>query len=149
MFIETISRLLLRDINRLQQEIEAYADESQLWQTPGTISNSAGNLCLHLAGNLQTYIGRELGGTGYVRDRPAEFTAKNIPRSELIAILRHTATVVEKTLAALDPAMLQAEYPVLIWEEKTTVEYVLVHLATHLTYHLGQVNYHRRMAGLH
>jgi len=145
MFIETISRLLLRDINRLQQEIEAYADESQLWQTPGTISNSAGNLCLHLAGNLQTYIGRELGGTGYVRDRPAEFTAKNIPRSELIALLQHTASVVERTLAALDPAILQEEYPVLIWEEKTTVEYVLVHLATHLTYHLGQVNYHRRL----
>ena len=77
MFIETISRRLLRDINRLQQEIEAYADESLLWQTPGTISNSAGNLCLHLAGNLQTYIGRELGGTGYLRDRPAEFAAKH------------------------------------------------------------------------
>jgi hypothetical protein len=106
MLTETLKSLFNRDLNKLKLEIESYQNESQIWEIDKNISNSAGNLCLHLIGNINTYIGAELGKTGYIRDRPLEFSLKDIPRSELISKIEQT---------------------------------------THLGYHLGQINYHRRL----
>ena len=72
-----------RDMLKLKEEISLYKDETNLWKVENTISNSAGNLCLHLIGNLKHFIGATLGNTGYVRQRELEFSSKNIPRSEL------------------------------------------------------------------
>lgn len=143
--IEVIRTLFNRDLNKLKSEIEAYQDESRLWLSSGTISNSAGNLCLHLVGNLNTYLGAEVGKTGYIRDRPLEFSQKDVPRAELILMVEATIKVVNHSLDQLTEADLQKEYPLLVFAEKTSTEYFLVHLTTHLAYHLGQINYHRRL----
>ncbi len=145
MLIQTLVKLFNRDLSKLIVEIEAYPDEPVLWQTEPGISNSAGNLCLHLIGNLNHFIGAVLGNTGYVRNRPLEFSLKDVPVAELKAKVEETLMVVEQTLAPLTDTDLDAEYPLLVFEVKTTTAYMLVHLATHLSYHLGQINYHRRL----
>jgi uncharacterized damage-inducible protein DinB len=148
MLINTLQSLFTRDLNRLRNEIELYTKEENLWKVEGNIVNSSGNLCLHLVGNLNTFIGKELGNTGYIRNRESEFSLKNIPRQELVRKIDDTIEVVNKTLDNLDESSLKNEYPIIVFEEKTTIEYLLVHLVTHLSYHLGQVNYHRRMIDL-
>jgi uncharacterized damage-inducible protein DinB len=145
MLLETLMILFDRDLNRVKCEIELYHTESDIWKIKGQINNSAGNLCLHLIGNLNTYIGRELGKTGYIRNRELEFSARDIPRKELLLHLENSKEIVSQTLSTLDENLLQREYPILVFEDMTSTEYLLVHLATHLTYHLGQINYHRRL----
>lgn len=145
MLIEALRSLFARDLHRLRVEIGLYKQEENIWKTEGSIANSAGNLCLHLVGNLNTYIGNEIGKTGYVRTRELEFSLKDIPRAELLHKIDDTIRVVHAALDKLHEDGLAVEYPVLVFEEKTSVAYLLVHLATHLTYHLGQVNYHRRL----
>lgn len=145
MLIETLKSLFTRDLNRLRQEIELYKQDENLWKTDVQIANSGGNLCLHLIGNLNTYIGKGIGNSGYVRDREKEFSLKNISRPDLLRMIDDTIQVVNNSLDNLDENTLANEYPVLIFEKMTSTEYLLVHLATHLTYHLGQINYHRRL----
>ena len=145
MLTETLKLLFNRDLNKLKSEIEAYTCESNIWMVESDISNSAGNLCLHLIGNLNAYIGATLGGTGYVRHREQEFSLKNVPQKELIGMIEKTRLVVNESLDKVSQVQLDTEYPMLVLKEKTSTEYFLVHLATHLGYHLGQVNYHRRL----
>lgn len=145
MLIETLKNLFIRDLKKLKKEIESYRNEQALWRVEKEIPNSAGNLCLHLVGNLNTFIGAELGKTNYVRHRELEFSLKDIPRIELLKKIEETISVVETSLDKVTADQLQQEYPVLVFEQKTSTEYLLVHLATHLTYHLGQINYHRRL----
>ena len=145
MIIETLQSLFKRDLDKLINEIELYHDEKKLWVVEKNISNSAGNLTLHLIGNLNAYIGAEIGKTGYVRNRPLEFSLKEISRNELIARITATMKVVEGSLDKLTADQLEAEYPVMVFAEKMTTGFFLIHLATHLSYHLGQINYHRRL----
>lgn len=143
--IETIKSLFIRDLKQLKTEIELYRDETKLWYTEKGITNSPGNLCLHLIGNLDTYIGATFGHTGYVRQRELEFSQKAIPRAILLEKIDETIAVVEAGLDNLTEEQLPKNFPVLIWEQPASIEYTLVHLTTHLAYHLGQVNYHRRL----
>jgi hypothetical protein len=122
-----------------------YQDEKNIWLTEKNIANSAGNLCLHLIGNLNTYIGAVYGHTDYIRQRELEFSQKNIPRIELLANIKATILVVNNTLEKMTAIDLSAAYPLLVFKKKTSIEYFLVHLTTHLAYHLGQINYHRRL----
>lgn len=145
MLVDTLRVLFDRDLHRLRNEIEQYKHEENIWKVEGTIANSAGNLCLHLVGNLNTYIGKELGNINYVRDRGLEFSLKGVPRQELLHKINATIEVVNKSLEHFDENSLLQEYPVLVFDQKTTTEFLLVHLTTHLTYHLGQINYHRRL----
>ena len=100
---------------------------------------------MHLIGNLNAFIGAALGKRGYVRDRRDEFSLKNVPKTELVGQIDALIPIVEKTLANLNSQMMEEEYPLTVFSEKTSTEYFLIHLATHLGYHLGQVNYHRRL----
>jgi uncharacterized damage-inducible protein DinB len=145
MLTETLKSLFNRDLNKLKVEIESYQNESQIWAIDKNISNSAGNLCLHLIGNINNFIGTELGKTGYVRNRPLEFSLKDIPRSEIISKIDETILVVNTTLDSLSENDLKAMYPQIVFEKEMTTEFFLVHLATHLAYHLGQINYHHRL----
>jgi len=145
MVIENLIILFNRDLNKLYNEIKLYQNEEAICKTDKQILNSAGNLCLHLIGNLNTYIGKEIGNTGYERNRPLEFSLKNIPRPGLLEMLKQTIDVVNISLEKLDDKSLETQYPVLVFEEKTSMGYLLMLLATHLTYHLGQINYHRRI----
>jgi hypothetical protein len=140
-----IKDIFLRDLERLRKEIAAYQDERKLWQVTDGISNSGGNLCLHLLGNLNTYIGAEMGKSGYVRNRNLEFSLKNIPQQELLERIDATTGVVDNALDSITDSQLQEEYPLLVYAEMTTTGYLLVSLVSHFGYHLGQINYHRRL----
>ncbi len=145
MLKETLSQLFERDLNRLLNEVTLYSDESNLWVIREGISNSAGNLCLHLLGNLNHFIGATLGHTGYVRHREDEFSLKNIPRQDLLLNINNCILIVKETLQKMKEEDMEKEFPVEVFGKKDSTEYMLVHLATHLGYHLGQVNYHRRL----
>jgi hypothetical protein len=137
--------LYQRDIKRLHQEIEAYTNETQLWQKVEGISNPAGNLALHLVGNLNEYIGRQLGNIPYQRNRPLEFSAVDISKSEILEKIVATNIVVEKALKSLKIKDFPAKFPENVLGYDMSVHYFLVHLNGHLNYHLGQINYHRRI----
>lgn len=145
MLTKTLQQLFKRDLEKLKLEIESYHDEKKLWHVEKSISNSAGNLCLHLIGNLNHFIGAEFGKTGYVRDRPLEFSDKNVPREILIQKINETINVVDMSIGTLTESQLQQDYPVIVFADKMSNEFFLVHLAAHLSYHLGQINYHRRL----
>ncbi|SHE56251.1 DinB family protein [Chryseobacterium vrystaatense] len=145
MIIESLRSLYTRDLTKLKAEIESYQNESSIWKTDKNITNSAGNLCLHLIGNLNTYFGAELGKTGYIRNRELEFSLKDIPRAELIEKVVATQNMVDDVLSQLIPEDLEKEYPIVVFEDTMTTGYFLIHLITHLDYHLGQINYHRRL----
>ena len=147
MITENLALLFERDILKVKTEISLYADETKLWLTAPGISNAAGNLCLHLSGNLQHYIGGILGHSGYIRNRPEEFSRKNIPAEQMMDDLDKVAALVAKTLRELSVDQLGKEYPEKVFEQSMTVEYFLLHLLAHLNYHVGQINYHRRMIG--
>jgi len=147
MLTENLAVLFERDIEKVRKEISSYADENKLWLTAPHISNSAGNLCLHLLGNLQHYIGGVLGNSGYVRNRPEEFSQKNVPVKDMVLQLNHTSAIVTQTLRSLTADQLSAEYPEQVFDYSMTVQYFMLHLLAHLNYHLGQINYHRRMMG--
>lgn len=145
MLTEILIQLYERDIAKLKGEVEQYTDEADLWKTGGKITNSAGNLTLHLIGNLKHFIGAVLGGSGYIRDRDTEFSDAGVARDTLLTAIDETAAVVKATLEHLTDADLANEYPLDVFGHPMTTDYFLVHLATHLNYHLGQINYHRRM----
>ena len=134
-----------RDILRVKDEINLYALESDLWEIRGDISNSAGNLVLHLIGNLNHFIGATLGHSGYIRQRDLEFSLKNVPRETLLQHLDETAAIVTQTISALSPADFEQNYPLDKHGKTVSTTYMLLHLLTHLNYHLGQINYHRRL----
>ena len=145
MLLKTLQYLFKRDLEKLKTEIISYQQEENIWIVDKNISNCAGNLCLHLVGNLNTYLGTHLGNTGYVRQRDLEFSLKNVPRATLINQIEDTITVIENTLSQLTEADLEKEYPIIVFKNKMETGLFLMHLATHLTYHLGQINYHRRL----
>nr|WP_321222636.1 DinB family protein [uncultured Psychroserpens sp.] len=145
MLTTTLIKLFKRDLNKLKQEINAYQNEQNMWISNDTISNSAGNLALHLIGNLNHFIGATIGGSNYVRQRELEFSLKNISKIKLLAQIDETILIMESTLNKLTSEDLQKEYKRRDFEDAMTVEYFLIHLTMHLAYHLGQINYHRRL----
>ena len=143
--IENLLRLYTRDLEKLADEISAFRKEDNLWRIEGDIKNTAGNLCLHLIGNLNHFIGAVIGKTGYVRHRETEFTNKGIPRQEMIRSVHETKLIVIDSLEKMDIQLLSSHYPIDVFGEKMTYGYFLMHLISHLNYHLGQINYLRRI----
>lgn len=145
MLTNSLIKLFKRDLMTLKAEVNHYDSEANLWKTAEGIANSSGNLCLHIIGNLNHFIGATLGNTDYQRQRDLEFSQKNVPRTELLKQVDDTIVIVEQTLSNLTEADLQKEYKRNVFENTMTTEYFLIHLVMHLTYHLGQINYHRRL----
>ena len=143
--IQSLAKLFERDLDLLAQEVSAYQKEEKLWELSGSINNTAGNLCLHLCGNLQFFIGNVLGKSGYKRNREAEFNDKDIPTGTLLSMIQETKKAVSSSLYAFDPNLLEMEYPMQVFGKPMTTSFFLIHLAGHLNYHLGQINYHRRL----
>jgi uncharacterized damage-inducible protein DinB len=142
---DAVCLMMLRDLRALDREIAAYPDDETLWLTPNGISNSAGNLALHVAGNLQHFIGARLGDSGYVRNREKEFATRAATRAELVAELVRAKQAVHAALSDRDPASAPPVFPDQIAGKTMTSEVFLLHLVAHLAYHLGQVDYHRRI----
>lgn len=147
MLKENLAEFFERDLRKLIEEIGLYKDEDALWMTKEGISNSAGNLCLHLIGNLNHFIGALLGHTGYVRHRDDEFALKNIPRQDLVINIENCILTVKNTLAKLATEDLEKDFPLEKHGKTVSNMHMLIHLLTHVSYHLGQINYHRRLIG--
>ncbi len=145
MITDTLVKLFKRDLEQLKTEIEKYNSEDNIWRVEPSISNSAGNLCLHIIGNLNAFIGVGLANTSYKRQRELEFSLKDVPRETLLRQIDETILVVEKGLKGLRADQMTNDFPVQIWDKPSEMEFTIIHLSTHLNYHLGQINYHRRL----
>lgn len=142
---DSINAVMQRHLKQLKKEINGYANEDDLWKLDGEILNSTGTLCLHLCGNLQYFVGAVLGQSNYIRERDKEFSLRDIPADDLLTLIDTTMEVVSKTLNNLSEETLKGDYPQQIFGEPMTTEFFLIHLTSHLGYHLGQINYHRRL----
>ena len=142
---EWITKVITRELKALRREIETYPSEEDLWEVRAGITNPGGNLALHLAGNLQYFLGNVLGHKGYVRNRDAEFGSKDVPRSELLREIDNAIAAVETGMERITEADLARPYPESVGGVSSTTGAFLAHFATHLAYHLGQVDYHRRI----
>ena len=137
--------LLVRDLNALDREIAAYPDDESLWLTPPGILNSAGNLALHLTGNIRHFFGSAMADNGYVRNRDAEFANKGLTRDEIRAQIRTTVSELESALDVITDDQLSSVFPLPVRDFRVRTSDMLVHLAVHFGYHLGQIDYHRRL----
>jgi len=144
MTADWIRRALVRDLDGLAAQIAAYPNDAAVWQPVAGLTNTGGTLALHLAGNLRHFIGTHLGGTSYVRDREREFAARTVPRKEIAAEIAAARDEVDQALRRVTESDLGREFPLAVGGAKLTTGQLLVHLATHFAYHLGQLDYHRR-----
>lgn len=143
--MKNIHFLLSRDLTKLKEELSAYTDEHLIWKVEQNISNSAGNLCLHIIGNLNHFIGAVLGNTGYQRNREQEFSVKDMPRERLIGYTDFTIKMINDTLSQIPESDYKKTYPQKINDMELDIESMMIYLTVHLSYHLGQINYHRRL----
>ena len=146
MLRDTVLRMLHRELAAVQREIEAYPDDESLWRVQPGISNSGGTLALHLAGNLRHFVGAVLGGSGYERDRDAEFSARGVARAQVSREIGDAMEQTVRALRSLDPSRLENDFPIAVGPGVTLrTDVMLLHLSVHAGYHLGQIDYHRRM----
>lgn len=145
MLQEHLLEFFERELLKLKEEISLYQNENDLWVLHPGITNSGGNLCLHLIGNLNHFIGATLGHSGYIRQRELEFSSKNVPRSEILAAIDNTIPIVLKTISSLTDDRFEENFPLDKHGKTVKTNYMVLHLLTHLNYHLGQINYHRRL----
>ena len=140
-----LSTLYARDLARLAEELRAFPDTATLWRTPPGVTNAAGTLALHLEGNLREYVGRQLGGIDYERDRPLEFSARGIEAADLVARIEAVRRMVVDVVGTLAPERLEAAYPEPYNGDTLSTRQFLIHLLGHFNYHLGQIHYVRRV----
>lgn len=141
----SLAILFARDLTRLSQEIAAFPEDGTLWLTPVGVTNPAGTLVLHLEGNLREYVGRQLGGHAYVRERPKEFALRDVSRDALLARVAALTELIPAVIAGLADAQLDAVYPEQVLGKPIAVEQFLMHLYGHLNWHLGQMDATRRV----
>ena len=142
---DTLQRVLVRDLSAIRREVLAYPDDESLWRAVPGITNPGGTLALHAAGNIRHFVGAALGDTGYVRNRDLEFSARGLTREQIAEELDDAIAAVSHTFPRLDADALGGEYPIAVVELRVRTGPFLVHLAGHLAYHLGQLDYHRRI----
>jgi hypothetical protein len=144
-FSNEMAVLYARDLKRLLQEIQAFPSDDLLWQVVSGVTNSAGNLALHLEGNLREYVGRQLGGVAYTRQRPLEFASKGLSVAALSAQLQDLPALIERVVAGMTPEELEKPFPEQGLPQMRTNRLFLLHLYGHFSYHLGEIDYLRRI----
>jgi hypothetical protein len=144
MNVEYLHRVFARDTSTLRDELLAYPEEQQIWAMPPGMKNSAGALALHLCGNLQHFVGALFGQTGYVRNRDAEFSRRDVSRADLVAECDAALSAIAIGCARLTDGALSEPFPGGLAGAPFPTGLALLHMATHLAYHLGQIDYHRR-----
>lgn len=142
-----LASLFRRDLGRLEQQVAAFPDDESLWQTVPGVTNPAGNLVLHIEGNLREYIGRQLGKIPYTRNRPHEFSAKGLSRQDLAPRISELKGAIGDVIEHLSAEQMENEYPELVLEVAMSTQQFIIHLYGHLNWHLGQIDYLRRIRG--
>lgn len=143
--MQSLNKLFKRDLEKLSFEIRSFTKPENMWKVKDGVSNSSGNLCLHLLGNLNHFVGAIIGNSGYVRQREKEFSTLGVTKEEMLNQIKETQVVVVSSLEKFDMKYAHSMYPINVFGEEMTYEYFLIHLHSHLNYHLGQINYLRRM----
>ncbi|TDI70294.1 MAG: DUF1572 domain-containing protein [Bacteroidetes bacterium] len=143
--LDDILIFLVRDLEALARELGLFPSEDMIWETPAGITNPAGTLAMHACGNLRHYIGAVLADSGYVRDRPAEFETRGLSREELVAEINRTLEDLREALPSLDPSVLDTPFGETVGGITLPTRRFLIHLCTHLSFHVGQVGYLRRL----
>jgi len=149
MVIEALKEQYNRDLVKLKKEIQLYHDEKAIWKVENSIKNSGGNLCLHIIGNLRAYVGYGLAKVTYVRQQEDEFSTEFVSRKELCTMIDETIEVVNQGLEVISDEQLNEQFPLIVWKQETGMAFTIIHLHSHLNYHLGQINYHRRLLDEH
>jgi hypothetical protein len=98
-----LNLLFQRDLSKLIEELNAYSDERNLWRFEQGINNSAGNLTLHLIGNVKQFFGLDLCGISFERDRESEFVPSKLLRADLLQELEDLKKLLEQALVPMDP----------------------------------------------
>lgn len=140
----TVRGMLLRELAAMTRMIELYPDDASVWREAAGVPNRGGTLVLHCCGNLRHYVGGQIGGSGYARDRDAEFTRRGVPRDELLRLIGVTADEVDRALADVRDSDLDGDFPEIVAGQRIAARELLMHVCSHLAYHLGQLDYHRR-----
>ncbi|MGA8503709.1 MAG: DinB family protein [Candidatus Sulfotelmatobacter sp.] len=123
------------------RELAAPLTNAQFWQKHFPFGNSFGHLVLHLTGNLNYYIGTQIAGTGYVRDRPREFNDPNPPsKDEALSRFDDAVGMVLKTISAQSPEDWSAEYSGVGADAKNRLDIAVI-CAAHMQHHIGQMIY--------
>jgi len=143
MLQQDIYFLFERDLDRLAENIEA-VPEDKIWEAPHGVTNSCGVLAQHIVGNLNHFIGKGIGDTDYVRQRDREFTNTGGSKEELILDIKELKNVLTNIFENLEDDELDKEFA-LDFPFQATNRKILLHLYGHLNYHLGQLNYLRRI----
>lgn len=132
-------------LQQLKNELALFKDEKLLWNTLPGVSNSSGNLTLHLIGNLNHFIGANMNNSGFIRNRENEFSQKNASRKALVDEIDKLTLLIPETLLKKNESWKNEKFPLEFMNETRSNEYILVQMLTHLNYHLGQINYLRRI----
>src|SRR5262245_11524857 len=135
--LSDIRRLITRDLEGFQREIALFPDDESIWRTAPGVTNSAGNLAVHVCGGLQYCVGAVLGGEAYVRDREAEFGRRSGSRDDVIAELARTMVVVNAALSGPAHAWIGKPFPIAVNGLALRTEMFLLHLVSHIAFHLG------------
>lgn len=136
--------MLLREIESVRRSVEAYPDDASLWTPMPGVTNTGGTLVLHIAGNLRHFLGNVLGGVPYTRDRDSEFSDRTATRAKLVELMEQTRAAIAAAIPKLSDEILAQPFPLPIAGRTVSTADFIVHLASHLAYHLGQLDYHRR-----
>ena len=145
MLKESLIFVYERDLQKVIEEIRLYKNEADLWHLEHGITNSGGNLALHLIGNINHFFGAILGGSDYKRERDLEFSQKEISQSEIIEKLKLSIDMLKKSLDNLSDEDFNADFPQEFSGETHKTIFVVLYMLSHLNNHLGQINYHRRL----
>ena len=122
-------------------ELAAPLSQEQFWAKPFAFGNSFGHLVLHLTGNLNYYSGAQIAGTGYVRDRPVEFSDATRPsKAEVLKKFDQAIEMVITTINSQSAEDWSTEYTGTGADAHNRMEMVL-QCATHLHHHIGQIMY--------
>ncbi len=123
------------------RELSASLSNAQFWQKPFPYGNSFGHLVLHLTGNLNYYIGAQIAGTGYVRDRPREFNDPNPPtKDEALRRFDEAVEMVLKTLRTQSTEDWVAEYSGVGTDAEDRLT-MFLQCEAHMQHHIGQMIY--------
>ena len=123
------------------RELAAPLTEEQFWAKPFPYGNSFGHLVLHLNGNLSYYIGAQIANTGYVRDRPREFSESSPPSKEdVLKRLGEAVAMVIDTIRAQTPIDWSKPYSAVGLSCNNRLE-IVIQCAAHMQHHIGQIIY--------
>jgi uncharacterized damage-inducible protein DinB len=146
-FVKDLASLFARDLTKMVEQIRAFPSDEAFWETPRGITNSAGTLALHIDGNLREYVARQLGGVSYTRDRPSEFSVREVPRDEIIVRISKLSETIPSIIEGLTEQQLDDVYPDVVFDAPMQTRWFLLHLYGHLNWHRGQMDYVRRIVG--